>query len=87
MQLAVRMGSPKEPRVPWLIFDLGAGAVLRPATRFDAMAPAPVKPGPQDRVEALRLAEGLRRAEALGRAVAWADLEPRAPIPSPPHPA
>ena len=48
VQFAVRMGGAKEPRVPQLIFDLGAGAVLRPATRFDAMAPAEVKPAPSD---------------------------------------
>ncbi len=48
IQFAVRMGGQKEARVPWLIFDLGAGAVLRPATRFDSMAPAPVKPAPED---------------------------------------
>lgn len=48
VQFGVRMGSPKASRVPWLIFDLGAGAVLRPQTRFDAMAPQPVKPAPTD---------------------------------------
>ena len=37
VQFAVRMGGVKEPRVPQLIFDLGAGAVLRAAARFDAM--------------------------------------------------
>ena len=48
VQFAVRMGGAMSPRVPWLIFDLGAGAVLRPLTRFDAMAPAPVRPAPTD---------------------------------------
>ena len=41
VQFAIRMG-PKEKRVPWLVFDLGAGAVLRPASHFDAMGPFPV---------------------------------------------
>lgn len=45
VQFAVRMGGKKETRVPWLIFDLGAGAVVRPASRFDTMAPqTPAKP-------------------------------------------
>lgn len=41
VQLAVRLGSPKATRVPWLVFDLGAGAVLRQAPTFDAMGPTP----------------------------------------------
>jgi len=48
VQFAVRLGGQTRPRVPWLTFDLGAGAVLRPATRFDAMAPTPAKPAPED---------------------------------------
>jgi hypothetical protein len=42
VQFAIRMGGQKEARVPWLLFDLGAGAVLRPPSHFDAMGPAPV---------------------------------------------
>lgn len=48
VQFAVRMGSPKAERVPWMIFDLGAGAVLRQVSRFDAMAPEAPKPAPTD---------------------------------------
>jgi hypothetical protein len=48
VQFAVRMGGQKEPRVPWLIFDLGAGAVLRQASTFDAMAPEAPKPAPAE---------------------------------------
>lgn len=52
VQFAVRMGSSKAPRVPWMIFDLGAGAALRPVTRFDAMAPETPKPAPSDPIAA-----------------------------------
>lgn len=48
VQFAVRMGSRKAQRVPWLIFDLGAGAVLRQVSRFDAMAPMAATPAPSD---------------------------------------
>jgi hypothetical protein len=48
VQFAVRMGGPKEPRVPQLIFDLGAGAVLRQESKFDAMSPEQPKPAPAD---------------------------------------
>lgn len=50
VQFAVRMGGVKDGRVPWLIFDLGAGAVLRQASRFDAMTPEPVTPAPSDQL-------------------------------------
>ncbi len=47
VQFAVKMGGAAPTRVPWLIFDLGAGAVLRQTPSFDAMGPAPVeKPVP-----------------------------------------
>lgn len=39
VQFAIRMGAKGDRRLPWLVFDLGGGAVLRPAARFDAMAP------------------------------------------------
>jgi hypothetical protein len=48
VQFAVRMGGPKDARPPQLIFDLGAGAVLRQVSRFDAMAPEQPKPAPAD---------------------------------------
>lgn len=48
VQFAVRLGGAKRPRVPWLTFDLGGGVVLRPDTRFDAMAPEAPKPAPAD---------------------------------------
>lgn len=48
LQFAVRMGSATAARVAWMIFDLGAGAALRPVTRFDAMAPETPKPAPTD---------------------------------------
>lgn len=48
IQFAVRMGSARAPRVPWMIFDLGAGAALRQLSRFDAMAPETPKPAPSD---------------------------------------
>lgn len=48
VQFAVRMGSQKAARVPFLIFDLGAGAVLRQDSRFDAMAPEAPTPAPSE---------------------------------------
>lgn len=39
VQLAVRLGPRGAHRLPALVFDFGAGGVLRPTTRFDAMAP------------------------------------------------
>jgi hypothetical protein len=48
VQFAVRMGGPKDARPPQLIFDLGAGAVLRQVSRFDAMAPTQATPAPAD---------------------------------------
>ena len=48
VQFAVKMGGAKDLRAPWLIFDLGAGMVIRPVTRFDAMAPAPPQTRPED---------------------------------------
>ena len=48
VQFAVKMGFSKDFRAPWFIFDLGGGMVIRPVTRFDAMAPAPSKPAPED---------------------------------------
>ena len=48
VQFAVRMGGPKDERPPQLIFDLGAGAVLRQVSRFDAMAPEQPKPAPAE---------------------------------------
>lgn len=39
VQLVVRLGPRGAHRLPALVFDLGAGGVLRPATNFDALAP------------------------------------------------
>lgn len=48
IQFAVKMGGRKALRAPWFIFDLGGGMVIRPVTRFDAMAPTPPKTAPED---------------------------------------
>jgi hypothetical protein len=48
VQFAVRMGGPKDARPPQLIFDLGAGWVLRQVSRFDSMAPEQSSPAPAD---------------------------------------
>lgn len=48
VQFAIRMGGKNEVRVPHLIFDLGAGAVLRQVSRFDAMAPEAPQQAPSE---------------------------------------
>lgn len=48
VQFAVKLGGATPRRLPWMIFDLGAGAVLRPASHFDAMAPAEPRQPPAD---------------------------------------
>lgn len=40
LQLVLRLGRPGPTRLPSLFLDLAAGAVMRPAARFDALAPA-----------------------------------------------
>jgi hypothetical protein len=50
VQFAIRMGGHKETRVPWLTFDLGAGAVIRPASHFDAMGPQAAAKPPADAI-------------------------------------
>lgn len=50
VQFNVKMGGPGERRVPWLVFDLGAGATLRQAPNFDAMGPTPAAKPPPDAI-------------------------------------
>lgn len=45
VQFHVRLGPSSARRVPWLVFDLGGGGVLRTAAQFDALRPAePAQP-------------------------------------------
>lgn len=48
LQFAVKMGGAQDLRAPHFIFDLGAGMVIRPVTKFDAMAPEPPATAPED---------------------------------------
>ncbi len=41
VQLGVKMGGEKLVRAPWLVFDVGAGAVLRQVPHFDALGATP----------------------------------------------
>jgi hypothetical protein len=45
VQFNVKLGGAGDRRVPWLVFDLGAGATLRQTPSFDALGPTqPAKP-------------------------------------------
>ncbi len=48
VQLSVRLGRNTGRRLPWLVFDLGGGAVVRSVARFDALRPEPASTPPPD---------------------------------------